>query len=764
MPSTPQRSRFWLAVLAGACPLAAQTAPAPGGATEDTPVKLSPFLVSGSSADYGRYASSEATSAGRTRADLMDSSQSVSVLTSELLQDVAPGRVLDAARYVAGVADSTLPIGWDRTNVRGFLGDGRTVDGFTFTTAPYAGVVNMDPAIVDRIEVVKGPSSILAPQPTSPGGTINQATKKPQFRDFGLVSFQLGRFEANSAILDVNRVVNGRLAVRLVASGRNWNQWWQGAYLRSTTLMPGLTYRLSDSAQVTLQYLYFNGKTANYFGLPLDPTSGTTTPARLIDGVARDLDVYAADVYRADRQDDFKVLLTAELWHGIQMRLAAIHHRVSADAPQINTGPSTTGPGGSRDPLTGQWNYGLGYGQVPPFASFPLPAPPTRTYTRSGFQPFGEPRQWQVQNDYVYVLENSSLKSTTLVGFAYTAGHDHRALVYNLALPPLDLDHYVDTPWTRGTINYYNHTSTRFLQGYLSENLALWRNRVILNAAGSWQGYREKVESQLRPAVAAISPHTALPAWGIVLKPHAEAVSLYYSYTGQSSAIVPSLTESLPELSNSRQHEFGARVRLLDGRFYFTVSHYDIFQDNFASINPGNLVTPPPNPLLPSLISDRRARGWEYELRAQPARNLSLLGSFTQFKNRDPNNVEFRGTAERAGSLLASYEFERESSPRLAGVRLAFGVDYLGRRPGDAIAGVTKASTPDHVIPSQPSFYLAAHTLVNLTLAYDSPHRWGIQVNVDNLLDREYLMAANTRFAVLPGAPRNFRVTLRHGF
>ena len=47
-------------------------------------------------------------------------------------------------------------------------------------------------AIVDRIEVVKGPNPILAPQPTSPGGTVNSATKKPQFRDFGMINVQVG--------------------------------------------------------------------------------------------------------------------------------------------------------------------------------------------------------------------------------------------------------------------------------------------------------------------------------------------------------------------------------------------------------------------------------------------------------------------------------------------------------------------------------------------------------------------------------------------
>src|SRR5688572_3287567 len=204
-----------LAFLATVGSLAAQqAAPAVSPATDDEVVRLSPFLVSGDAA-VGRYTSLEATSAGRVRVNIMDSSQNVSVITSEMLSDVGAGRILDATKYIAGISESTLPNAQDRTNVRGFQADGRTLDGFTI-----GGFLSMDPAIVDRIEVVKGPNPILAPQPTSPGGTVNSATKKPQFRNFGMANVQVGEFDANSAFIDVNRKVSDTIAVRAVASTR----------------------------------------------------------------------------------------------------------------------------------------------------------------------------------------------------------------------------------------------------------------------------------------------------------------------------------------------------------------------------------------------------------------------------------------------------------------------------------------------------------------------------------------------------------------
>jgi iron complex outermembrane recepter protein len=746
-----------LALVASTGSLHAQ-APATNRPPEEETVELSPFVVS-SSAETGRYTSLEATSAGRVRVNIMDSSQNVSVITNELLMDVGAGRILDATRYIAGISESTLPNAQDRTNVRGFQADGRTVDGFT-----YGGFLSLDPAIVDRIEVVKGPNSILAPQPTSPGGTVNNATKKPAFRDFNMVNVQVGEFDANSAWLDVNRKVNDKIAVRAVASVRDWDNWWKDAYIRSFTVMPGLTYRISDKAQVTFQYIFTDWKSSLYLGLPIDPSSGTNTKARILAGVPRDLSVYADDIYRKDQHHDFKVEATAELWAGIQMRFAALYHKGSQYGPQLNTGNSTGGTGGSRNPLTGNYEPGMQFQSTAPYTGSPIATQPTRVFVRSGTDPRNDPRQLFIQNDYAYFAGTDRLKSTTLVGFAYAGARDYGSEAYNISAPNFDIDNYVDTPWTRGTINFRNHTSSRFLQGYVSEQLTLWDNRVVLNGAISKNYYRQRVRNHVLGAFRGIASEAELPSYGVVIKPYKDVFSAYYSYSEQSTANAPSLpNNTVPPLTSSKQDEFGLRTQLWDKKLYFTISHFDIQQDNFSVPNPANLTTPPPSPLLPALFSNRQAKGWEYELRANPTENISIIGNYTHFKNRDPNNVEFRGTAEKSGAVLVSYEFTK-STPALDGFRVAVGLDYIGNRPGDAASGLTPASTPTNVIPNQPSFYLGARTLVNVIIGYTSKQNWSLQLNIDNALDKEYLMASINRSMVYPGTPRNFRLTANYKF
>lgn len=755
--------------MACAWPLAAQTTPATSAAPtapaapaeakeKDEVVHLSPFLVDTSGTNVGRYTSLESTSAGRVRVNIMDSSSNVSVITSEVLQDVAATRILDATKYIAGIGESTLPNANERTNVRGFQADGHTVDGFT-----YGGFLNLDPAIVDRIEVVKGPNSILAPLPTSPGGTVNNATKKPQFRDFGSVQLTVGEFDANSAVIDSNSKINDTVAFRFVGSVRDWDNWWTDSYIRGYTIMPGVTFKIGDKAQLTLQYIYTDWKSTLYLGLPIDPSAGTNTKANILSGVPRDLGVYADDIYRIDRQNDWKMLFTAELPYGIDMRLSALYHASFQYAPQLNTGTSTGGTGGNRDPLTGDYMPGMQFLQVPPYTGSPIASPATRIFPRSGTDPRNSPRLTFIQNDYAYITENGPVKSTTLVGGAYTESRDRNSVAYNISAPNIVIDSYTPIHYTPGTLNFDNETASRFIQGYVAEQLQLFNDRLILNGAGSWQWYRQRVHNMISGVQRGNSPDTFLPSYGAVIKPYKDMISVYYSYSEQSSANAPSTTGAfVPALTSSKQNEYGARFKVWGDKVYFTVSHFDIKQDNFSVPNPANLTTPPPNPLLPALFSDRKAKGWEYELRANPTKNISIIGNYTNFKNRDPNNVQFRGTAEESGGVLVSYAFKDEV-PTLDGFRVAVGVDYIGDRPGDAPSGLTAASTSSKVIPNQPSFYLPARTLVNLTLAYDRKN-WGIQVNVDNLFDEEYLMAAINRTSVYVGTPTNIRATFTYRF
>ena len=178
--------------------------------------------------------------------------------------------------------------------------------------------------------------------------------------------------------------------------------------------------------------------------------------------------------------------------------------------------------------------------------------------------------------------------------------------------------------------------------------------------------------------------------------------------------------------------------------------------------NPANAFVPAPVPLLPPLLSDRLAHGVELEFTFVVSKQLSLIGNATVLKNRDIDDVPFRGTAEKSAAAWLNYN--GESGGAFAGWSLGAGFDYLAKRPGDLAQAFTTLSRPGSIIRQQPSFYLPARTLVSIKVGYKIDAHWRAQLNVDNLFDKEYLAASTARNTVFPGTPINPKLSVTYKF
>ena len=424
---------------------------------------LSAFSVSAASA--GRYQATEATSGSRVRISLLDSTQSVSVVTRELMEDIGAGRVLDAAKYVSGVTESTIPNSLERTTTRGFQSDGATIDGFN-----YVSFGNVDPALVERIEVVKGPNAILAPQGV-PGGTINLVSKKPRFTDSGSATAQVGRYDANRAELDVNRVlVAGKAAFRVVAGFERSEHIAPGNYKNSATVMPMFTYRLTPSTEVTLQAQIFNTWGGAYGGLPVDLYVGTNDKARLIAGVPRDLDLYGKLASRHSSGQYYRLLLTSVLAENLSMRLAANVTRSALSSVGISIGNAVgTGLLVTRNEQTGN------------FAWNGAPRNDDPAFPRSGNRGFQTREGYNVQHDFVYDLKLDGVKSTTVAGYAidYLSNPSYSI---NFTLPNFNIRSFTSTPYTNTTKGSDVIDYRKANQIYLNQTLAFLGDRLKVNA------------------------------------------------------------------------------------------------------------------------------------------------------------------------------------------------------------------------------------------------------------------------------------------
>jgi iron complex outermembrane receptor protein len=724
-------------------------------------ITLSPFNVSDHAT--GRYQAADAVSGTRMRIPLMDASQSISVITNDLITDIGAGRVVDAAKYVSGVTESTIPNAQDRTTIRGFQNDGATVDGFG-----YFSFANLDPVLIERVEVVKGPNAIIAPQGV-PGGTVNNITKKPVFKNQGSVSYQVGRYSANRAELDVNRVaVEGKLAIRVVAAAQDADDYGDNNFHKSFVAMPMFTYRFSPKTELTMQLEAYKWSALNFNGLPLALEVGTNDTPRVVASIPRDYIAQSKDITRDQSATHARAFFTTSFTDNLSMRLVLNAINSNAESKQTNIG--TTSPQVSiLNPQTGTfvWN---GVTNANPLFSL-------------GGNINDQHRQYfDLNNDYLYELKNTPVKWTAIGGLAVNYAATLNEKVQNYAFPttpttlPLAVrESYVLTNFTGLNTRHY-----RNVQFYLSQQLGFLENRFIVSGGISRNYYYSENLNQLNPtsptgmpygARLGVSPKVWLPSAGAVVKVH-KNVSLYYGFAKQATAINPNLAfnsttgvvtnSNAFNLQSSVQHEIGIRTQQFNNTLYATLSFFDIRQNNFSIPNPLNSAVPTPSPLEPPLFFDRKARGTELEIKYAITKEFSIVGSGTVMTNRDANDMPFRGTAEQAGALWANYAFAKGSP--LQGLSAGLGFDYMSKRAGDNTGGATSASTPNNVIRQQPSFWLPARTLVNANISYQYNESWKAQLNIDNVLNKEYIQSSTSRTGIWLGAPTNLRLKVIFSF
>ena len=208
---------------------------------------------------------------------------------------------------------------------------------------------------------------------------------------------------------------------------------------------------------------------------------------------------------------------------------------------------------------------------------------------------------------------------------------------------------------------------------------------------------------------------------------------------------------------------------LLEDRLTASFAYFDIEQQNYpvpnsdyytlialGRITEANAL---PNPLYLNLNS----KGWEFESTFAVTKNLMLIGNYTSFKIRQPvTNVRVRAVPDKSGAIYADYRF---TEGRLKNFGASIGIDYKSDVAGENATGftTTKPLAGGTFVPNQPTFLVAGRTLVNLGFSYRAKD-WTARLQVNNAADKEYILAAGSRTAAVPGDPRNLKASVTYKF
>lgn len=260
-PSSPSRvgatarsviARVGWALLVGATAgLHAQTAPAARSAATEETVALPAFTVS-TKKDVG-YRATNSVSATRTDIPIKDLPFSISAFTEQFIDDIGSLELLDIVAFAPGVTSGAKEFtqGNNRYSIRGFDGD------VTPQRNGFRGNRYVDSGNIDRVEVVKGPASLLYGQIT-PGGTVNYITKRPTDKNAIKLKQQVGTDSFWRTDVDINHVlVDGRVNGRFIGAYENALAWANPSDGHNSLLAASLDIKLHENVSLILDYEKF---------------------------------------------------------------------------------------------------------------------------------------------------------------------------------------------------------------------------------------------------------------------------------------------------------------------------------------------------------------------------------------------------------------------------------------------------------------------------------------------------------------------------
>jgi iron complex outermembrane receptor protein len=798
-----------LAATAGA--FAQSTAPTtkvPEPEAEQT-INLPAFTITEKAANP--YQSQQALSSSRVAMAIQDVPQTISVVSSELIKDSMGARMLDVAKYVTPVVESSLPYGGDRYQIRGFQVSQEFIDGTVISGADgYS--MSMAPFNIERVEVLKGPNAILVPG-GSPGGVMNPITKSPLFRDQASVTIDLAQYYGTGVNTDVNRVLNekGTMAARVVAAYWRNEGYIKNNYRHGYMIAPSFTIKLTPTETLTIKGEVLQNRELNLGGVPLDPSIGSNDTAEIARGLPRDWS-FGNDVDTRHRKTE---RLSAELLSifgdHVTSRLYVMgDHVIRGDTGGTSAALANAG-GGSRNPYTGLWEPGVNWNTsaynadttgtvVLTGTAVPVTDPSTWTYTRNNGRVYLEYHEIHLKNDYAIRFENQWFKSTTITGLSANFSKVRfqsripagRPAVANNNLDAITYPGYSFLPTTPGFTNANKGTDKtgkqEDLQLFAYETVGFWQDRVQLSGGVSrFFGQLDRTDNSgtaIDPnygVATATSFVSTVPSYnlsdtatsfGVVVKP-IKSVSVFYGRNTTGGTMPGSLgagaNPSTLKLAEGSQNEYGVKTTQLNGAFTASFSYFDIVQSNYAVPNSEyyNLVAQgkfaEAAALQNPLYLDLTSKGWEIEATYSIGKNLSLLGNYTKYKMRQPiTEVRLRAVPDQAGGFYADYRFTEGALNRFS---VNVGVDYKGEAAGDGVSGYTTSRLLPNgtLVPVQPSFMVAARTLVNLGVAYRADS-WTARLQVNNLLDKDYILAAGSRTSVVVGDPMNVKASFTYNF
>ncbi|WP_313477927.1 TonB-dependent siderophore receptor [Stutzerimonas kunmingensis] len=692
-------------------------------AVELQPMTVEGFALGNALGSMEGYNATHSSVATKTSMPLLETSQSVSVVTRQQMDDQGSLTVAQALRYTPGVMSS--PYGatsrYDYVAMRGFNDgsvDNLYLDGLkVMGDAGTYSTMQIDPYFLERIDVLKGPSSVLYGR-SLPGGLVAMTSKQPTAKAYRQVQATLGSNAQKSIGVDLGGPLDddGMLSYRLVGLAEKGDTQYDHVESQRYAVAPSLRIDFSADTALTLQaYLQHDPESGYHGGLPAEGTLYRRNGRYLADGLFEG----EPDHEKFERTQQ---MLGYQFEHRFDdtwsMRQNFRYLDSEVESEQV---------------------YGMGWnGNSSELA---------RAYTGADERL----HSWIIDNMLQAEFDTGAARHTLITGIDYQRGKSNVAY-YGAAAANLDaFDPVYGAPVTPGA----PFVQTRRLEQtglYMQDLIELDRWRLSLGVRQDW------VETEVETAATGTSSgkdSRQLTSRAGVLYLFDNGVAPYLSY---SQSFNPNSTADASgnplEPTEGTQWELGIKYQPVGHDDLYTASLFHIEQENLASKLPDENFFRP--------VGAVRFQGLELEARLQVTESLRLLGSYT-FTDIEYSKSVFSAvdsTLDNKGntptqsvrhmaSLWADYRFV----DRLAGLSTGAGIRYVGKSWADA--------ENTQRIPS--------YTLFDAAIGYDLANVGlpgaEVRLNANNLTDKRYVAACGSSLNYCyMGEERNVTATVSYEF
>lgn len=202
-------------------------------------------------------------SSTKTDTALLDTPQSVSVVTAQQIKDQAVQSMAEAVRYTPGVTFAQGEGNRDAAVIRGSTSTGDFfLDGVRDDVQYYRDVYN-----IDRVEILKGANG-LAFGRGGAGGVINRVSKEAGWTPVREVNVSVGSYDHKRIALDVGGGLTSTVAGRVNVVSEDSDSYRDDVTVRRNGISPTLTLKPGDRTKVVLSAEYFNDLRVNDRGIP----------------------------------------------------------------------------------------------------------------------------------------------------------------------------------------------------------------------------------------------------------------------------------------------------------------------------------------------------------------------------------------------------------------------------------------------------------------------------------------------------------------